>query len=105
MAKEYIEKRGEAYWVVGTRVSLESIVYGFLRGESPGTITRSFPTLTLEEVYGAIAFYLANQDAIDVLLESGRDEFKALREHSRAKNPELYRKLDEARHSSHAPRR
>lgn len=105
MAKEYIEKRGEAYWVVGSRVSLESIVYGFLRGESPETITRSFPTLTLEEVYGAIAFYLANQDAIDVLLERGREEFKVLRQQSRDESAELYRKLDEARHSSHAPRR
>lgn len=89
----------------GTRISLESIVYGFLRGESPETIARSFPLLKLEEVYGAIAFYLANEPAVDALLEKGREGFKSLREQARANNPELFRRLEEARQSTPAPRR
>jgi len=58
MTKEYVEKREGAYRISGTRVSLDSIVYAFLRGVAPESIAQSFPALTLEEVYGAIAFHL-----------------------------------------------
>ncbi len=68
MAKEYVEQRDGNYYVAGTRVSLDSIVHAFHRGESPETIGQNFEVLRLEEVYGAIAFYLANQAAIDEYL-------------------------------------
>jgi uncharacterized protein (DUF433 family) len=68
MAKEYIEQRDASYFIAGTRVSLDSIVHAFSRGESPETICQNFETLRLEEVYGAIAYYLANQDDIDAYL-------------------------------------
>ena len=63
--KTYIEYRNDAYWVEGTRISLDSIAYAFQQGLSPETIVQSFPLLTLEQVYGAIAFYLANRAGID----------------------------------------
>jgi uncharacterized protein (DUF433 family) len=68
MAKEYIEQRDDNYYVAGTRVSLDSIVHAFRRGESPETICQNFELLHLEEVYGAIAYYLANQADIDAYL-------------------------------------
>jgi uncharacterized protein (DUF433 family) len=58
--KQYIEQREEEYWIEGTRISLDSVVYSFLNGESPESIAQNFPLLSLEQVYGAIAFYLAN---------------------------------------------
>ncbi len=97
MAKDYIEKRDGAYWVAGTRVSLDSIVYAFLRGAAPEGIAQSFPVLGLEEVYGAIAFYLAHQAEIDELLASNDREFEELRKQTREANPALYKKLEEAR--------
>jgi len=74
MAKEYIEQRDGNYYVAGTRISLDSIVHAFRRGESPETICQNFELLRLEEVYGAIAYYLANQADIDVYLirQSGK---------------------------------
>jgi len=57
MAKEYVEQRDGNYYVAGTRVSLDSLVHAFRRGESPETISQNFDTLDLEEVYGAIAYY------------------------------------------------
>ena len=54
--KTYIEYRNDAYWVEGTRISLDSIAYAFQQGLSPESIVQSFPLLTLEQVYGAIAF-------------------------------------------------
>ena len=68
MAGEYIEQRGGNYYVAGTRVSLDSIVLAFRRGESPETICQSFELLRLHEVYGAVAYYLANQAEIDAYL-------------------------------------
>jgi len=50
-SKSYVECRNDAYWVEGTRVSLDSIVYAFQRGLSPESIVQSFPLLTLEQVY------------------------------------------------------
>jgi len=105
MSKEYVEKRESAYRISGTRVSLDSIVYAFLRGAAPESIAQSFPALTLEEVYGAIAFYLAHQTEIDAYLQEGEREFEALRQQARQSNPLLYRKLEEARQQQPATRK
>jgi uncharacterized protein (DUF433 family) len=75
MAKEYIEERDGNYYVAGTRISLESIVQGFQRGESPEAICQSFELLGLEEVYGAIVYYLANQPAVDAYLLRQREKW------------------------------
>jgi uncharacterized protein (DUF433 family) len=86
-----------AYRVAGTRVSLDSVVYAYWRGESPESIVDSFPAVTLEQVYGAIAFYLGHQAEIDGYLEQGEAEFEKLRQRAREENPLLYKKLEEAR--------
>ena len=97
MTRQYVEQREGAYRIAGTRVSLDSIVYAFLRGASPESIAQSFPVLTLEEVYGAIAFYLGHQAEIDAYLQQGEREFVELCHQARQANPLLYRKLEEAR--------
>ena len=38
MEKQYVERRDEGYWIAGTRVSLDSVVFAFLDGLSPETI-------------------------------------------------------------------
>jgi uncharacterized protein (DUF433 family) len=97
MAKDYVEQRDEAYWITGTRVSLDSVVYAFLEGLSPESIVDSFDTLTLEEVYGAIAFYLDHRNVIDAYLKQSEAQFDALCRRAREAHPLLYQKLDEAR--------
>jgi uncharacterized protein (DUF433 family) len=64
------------YYVSGARVSLDSIAHGFNRGQSPEAIQEDFPTLTRAQVYGAIAFYLDNQDEIDEYLAASAREFE-----------------------------
>jgi len=105
IGKEYVELREGAYRISGTRVSLDSIVYAFLRGASPESIAQSFPVLTLEEVYGAIAFYLGHQTEVGTYLREGEKEFEALREQARQSYPLLYRKLEEARQRLPAARK
>jgi uncharacterized protein (DUF433 family) len=97
MAKDYIEERSGAYFVVGTRVSLDSVVLAFLRGESPEGIAESFPALTLEQILGSLAFYLANRDEIDQYLRQGAEDFERLRQQARQNNPGLYARLTDAR--------
>ena len=80
MSKQYIEKRDKGFWIAGRRISLDSIVYAFRRGQSPESIKRSFPLLTLEEIYGAITFYLANQEEIDKYLTKEEEESEKMRE-------------------------
>ncbi|MCY7278300.1 MAG: DUF433 domain-containing protein [Phormidesmis sp. CAN_BIN44] len=94
--KQYIEQRDEGYWVEETRISLDSIVYSFLAGDSPESIAQNFPLLSLEQIYGSIAFYLANRELIDAYLKEGENEFEALRRSLRQKNPALYQNLAEA---------
>jgi uncharacterized protein (DUF433 family) len=94
--KQYIEQRDEEYWLEGTRISLDSVVYSFLNGESPESIAQNFPLLSLEQVYGAIAFYLANRELVDAYLKKGEAEFQELQQSCREKSPLLYQKLKAA---------
>lgn len=93
----YIEHRDDAYVVAGTRVSLDSIVYAFLSGQSAETIAQAFPVLRLEQVYGAVTYYLAHRDNVDRYLESRRHDFAAARQAARDADPMFYQKLVEAR--------
>lgn len=71
-------------------------MYAFLRGVSPEGIAESFPSLTLEQVYGGVTFYLAHREEIDAYLRAARVDFDRLREESRRAHPRLYAKLDSA---------
>ncbi|MBW4670833.1 MAG: DUF433 domain-containing protein [Cyanomargarita calcarea GSE-NOS-MK-12-04C] len=92
-AKSYVEYRNDAYWVEGTRISLDSVVYAFQKGLSPESIVQSFPLLTLEQVYGAIAFYLANHAEIDAYLATEEVAFDAMQQPLQTTDSALYNKL------------
>jgi hypothetical protein len=100
MNQQYVAKRDDGYWIAGTRVSLDSVVYDFLDGMSPDTIAENFPVLTLEEVYGAIAFYLANRDEVDANLRQTDAQFESFKNRVRAEYPRLNKKLEELQRQS-----
>jgi uncharacterized protein (DUF433 family) len=95
--RDYVSKIEDVYRVANSRVSLDSIVYEFQRGASPESIQRSFSPLTLEEVYGAIAFYLANHKEVHDYLKKGEKEFENLQNQSRNENRTWYEQLQKAR--------
>ena len=66
-------------YVAGTRVSLDSIVQCFNDGLSPEAILGEFETLTLAQVYGAIAYYLENQAVVDAYRLRQQQRFEAAR--------------------------
>lgn len=57
------------YRVANSRVMLDSVLAGFHQGHSPETIRQQYPALSLEEVYGSIAYYLAHGDEVDAYLQ------------------------------------
>lgn len=72
---EYVEVRNGGYYVVGTRIGLDVVVYAFRRGRPAESILESYPSIgSLAKVYGAITFiqehpaeveaYLKDQDRI-----------------------------------------
>jgi len=92
---DYIEQRDNGYWILGTRVSLDSVIYRFFEGLSPETIQADcFPTLTLDQVYGAISYYLTNRAEIDRYLQESDKDYEAFRQRNRAEYPEAHRRLD-----------
>ncbi len=79
-ATDYIELRDGGFYIKGTRVPLDSIVHEFRNGASPESIRQTFPTLALEQVYGAITFYLGHQEQVDTSIrdaERAWSEFEA----------------------------
>lgn len=102
MNKDYVTYANGGYRISDTRVSLDSVVYAFLNGLSPESIVDSFPILTLEQVYGAITYYLAHQAEIDTYLRQGEADFAVLHERLRERNLLLHQKLTAFRGQKHA---
>ncbi|MEP7340795.1 MAG: DUF433 domain-containing protein [Acidobacteriota bacterium] len=91
----YVEYRDGVYRVAGRRVSLDSLVYRWREGLLPETIQREcFPTLTLAEVFGALAYYLDHQQQIDEYLLEMEAKERVFAEKARALYPELHQKMD-----------
>ena len=95
METSYVIEADGAYKITGSRVSLDSVVYDFLSGLSPESIADNYDTLTLEQVYGAITYYLAHRTQVETDLRRNRARFDALRLQARAAHPLLYQKLEE----------
>ena len=104
MSKEYIEQRDGNYYVAGTRVSLDSLIQAFRRGESPETICQNFEILQLGEVYGAIAYYLGHQAGLDAYLLRQGDKWAEGRRNSPSLPVGLRERLLRARAEMHSSR-
>jgi uncharacterized protein (DUF433 family) len=97
VSKDYVKRQEGAYRIAGTRVSLDSVVYAFRRGASPESIQRSYPSLTLEQIYGAITFYLAHAEEVDRHLLANEEEFEEMRRAQHEAHPEWHERLERAR--------
>lgn len=96
MQREYVERRDGAFYLTGSRVSLASIVYEYLDGAAPETIRQNFPTLSLEQIHGAIAYYLGHQNDVESYLRTLEQKWHEL-EKAKPADPELQQRIQEAR--------
>src|SRR5260370_21147907 len=65
--------------VTGSRVTLDTLVSAFRRGNTAEQIQDSFPTLSLSQIYGTIAWYIDHQNEAEEYIrdrESQADEIR-----------------------------
>lgn len=74
----------------GTRVGIETILYDFIhRSRRPEEIVQSYPSLTLEQVYATITYYLHNEEAVRAYLTEWLEFGRRMRA-EQAKNPNAW---------------
>ncbi len=103
MTSEYIEERNGGYYIASTRISLDSVVYSFERGESPEAIRERFPLLKPAQIYGAIAFYLDHQSQIRRYLEEKERTMEASSVPLSEADPDLWNRLQRAKEELRKP--
>lgn len=100
-AIEYVQKVAEGGWrVADSRVSLDSIVHAYWEGKSPEAIADAFPTLMVEQVYGAIAFYLRYQAEVDEYLAQQVETWQKLAATSELQHAALLNRIGSQRKSN-----
>lgn len=65
--------------IKGSRVSLNSIVHHFKQGATAEQIQDSFPSLSLREIYGAIAYYLEHTEVVEEYLRERQEQAEETR--------------------------
>ncbi len=71
----------------GTRVGIETILYDFIhRSRTPEEIASDYPSLTLEQVYATITYYLHNKEAVTAYLVEWLEHARRMRE-EQERNP------------------
>ena len=90
----------------GTRIGIETVLYDFIhRSNSPETIAERYPSLTREQVYATVTYYLHNQEEVDGYLTRWLEHGRRMRaEQARNPTPAMLRlrKLRQERESEHA---
>jgi uncharacterized protein (DUF433 family) len=75
MSREFVERRDGSFYLAGSRVPLGHLIREYQHGESPEAIRSHYPALSLEQVYGAITFYLGhNSEVENDIAEREREE-------------------------------
>lgn len=80
--------------IKGHRIGIETVLYEYIfRERTPEQIVRRFPSLTLEEVYATVLYYLHNKEAVSKYLSDWLEYCHQSRAEHRRQHPELYEKL------------
>ena len=81
--------------IKGTRVGIETVLDDYLNGFSPEEIAARYRTLTLEQVYATITYYLHNQEEVDAYLARWRAHGEAAWQEQQRNPPEFVKELRE----------
>ncbi len=87
--------------VIGSRITLDTLVHIYQRENSVEYLAEGFPTLSLEQIKAVIDWYLTHQREADEYLEEGEAEAEALWKRITSKpeyiaaHEELLRRRDE----------
>lgn len=82
--------------IKGTRIGIESVLYEYIRrAQSPEEIAQRFHTLTLDQVYATILYYLRNKESVSAYLADWLEFGDRMREEQDRTPPPVVRKLRE----------
>lgn len=99
-SKPYVRQDENGVLRVGTsRVMLDSVLAGFEQGHSPETIRQQYPALSLEEVYGAITYYLAHREEVNEYLRRQDAVWDHWRQKSEEKRSHVVDRLRALKHA------
>ncbi|CAN5594682.1 hypothetical protein BH11PLA2_BH11PLA2_14840 [soil metagenome] len=91
---EYVTLIPPGQWRIGaTRVSFDSVVHAYWSGRSPEATVEDFPTLNVEQVKGALAWYFENRAEVDEGLQEREREWEQFRQECTVKNAPLIQKI------------
>jgi uncharacterized protein (DUF433 family) len=80
--------RCERIRIKGHRIAIEHVIGYFKQGLEPRAIVRDiYPTLTLEEVYATITYYLLNKVEVEAYLQRGEELAEAIYQEYLRKGP------------------
>ncbi len=80
--------------IKGHRIGIEHVLYEYIhRGKTAEEVAARFPTLTLEQVYATILYYLHNKEAVSRYLADWLDYCHRAQGEDRRRRPEFYAKL------------
>jgi len=65
--------------ISGSRVTLDTIIGAFQKGATAEQIQDSFPSLSLAQIYGAIAYYLNHEADVETYLRERRAEAESIK--------------------------
>jgi len=58
--------------IKGTRVGIETVLDDYLEGASPEEIAARYRSLSLEQIYATVTYYLRNRAQVDAYLKAWR---------------------------------
>jgi uncharacterized protein (DUF433 family) len=82
--------------LVGSRVTLESVVYRYQQGDSAEAILESFPSLRLADIHAVISYYLNHRDQLNEYVRNQEKKARAVREDIES-DPAYKTRVDELR--------
>jgi uncharacterized protein (DUF433 family) len=90
----------------GSRIGIETILHEYLfRARTPEEITKIYTSLTLEQVYATILYYLHNKDQINQYMTEWLEWGERMREEQRRNPPPVAEKLRKLRSERDAKRK
>lgn len=72
-----------------SRVLLELLIHAFEDGVTPEAIAQQYPTVTLADIYGTIAYYLRHRDEIEAYLVERKRQAESIRKQIQSKQGDL----------------
>ncbi len=105
--EEYFDfQRPDDIRIKGHRIGIESILYEYIHNaQTPEEMAIRFPTLTLEQIYATILYYLHNKEQVDQYLTDWLEHGERMRKLQEENPPPVVLRLRRIRAEREAKKR